>query len=173
MNDWFIGQIFRHLPTHFTFDALNEGDPLKLSGSYLVWENCNGWATIWWKLHDNWLGRLGTTHQRDRYTDSHVPTANATPTHCVKRQKLVLKDPQGWDFYRLGQHNINASKSVYVCEAAENSTRHNKQTASQITWWQVLLTSAQRVFCDVIILQYMVTSQHMRATSPEMLWRQQ
>jgi len=29
------------------FDALNDGDPLEPSGSYLVWENWNDWATIW------------------------------------------------------------------------------------------------------------------------------
>jgi len=29
----------------------SEGDSLQLPGSYLVWENKNGWATIW-------LGRM-------------------------------------------------------------------------------------------------------------------
>jgi len=33
--------------------------------------------------------RLGTMHQRDRHTDSHVAIANAVLTHCVKRQKSI------------------------------------------------------------------------------------
>jgi len=39
--------MFRLLSTHVPFDALSERDRLELSGSYLVWENWNGWATIW------------------------------------------------------------------------------------------------------------------------------
>jgi len=35
----FIDQIVRLLPTPLLFDALNKGDSLELSGSYLVWEN--------------------------------------------------------------------------------------------------------------------------------------
>jgi len=31
----------------YPFDALNEGDPVELSGSYLAWKNQNGWDTIW------------------------------------------------------------------------------------------------------------------------------
>jgi len=40
-GEWlrFTGQIFRLLHTSLPFDAHNEGDPLELSGSYLVWEN--------------------------------------------------------------------------------------------------------------------------------------
>jgi len=34
-----LARFFRLLPTPLPFDALSEGDPLKLSGSYLVWEN--------------------------------------------------------------------------------------------------------------------------------------
>jgi len=37
--------------------------------------------------HDDRLSRLGTRHQRDTLTDSHVAIANAAPTHCVVRQK--------------------------------------------------------------------------------------
>jgi len=33
-----IGRIFRFLPIPLPFDALDEWDPLELSGSYLVWE---------------------------------------------------------------------------------------------------------------------------------------
>jgi len=36
------------LRTYVTpFDADNEIIPVELSGSYFVWENWNGWATIW------------------------------------------------------------------------------------------------------------------------------
>jgi len=35
----FIDRIFRLLNTPLLFDVLDEGDPLELSGSYLVWEN--------------------------------------------------------------------------------------------------------------------------------------
>jgi len=40
-GEWkrFIGLIFRLLPTPLPSDALNDGDPLELSGSYVVWEN--------------------------------------------------------------------------------------------------------------------------------------
>jgi len=61
----------------------------ELSGSYLIWENWNGWATIWRRSHDYRLSRLGTMHLRDRHTDSHVAIANAAPTHCVRRQKCI------------------------------------------------------------------------------------
>jgi len=38
--------VFPALRAHaILFDALNEGGPLELSGSYLVRENC--WTTIW------------------------------------------------------------------------------------------------------------------------------
>jgi len=40
-------RILRLLPTPLPFDALNEEHTLELSGSYRVWENENGWATIW------------------------------------------------------------------------------------------------------------------------------
>jgi len=79
-----IGQIFRLLLTHLLFDAFV---PLELSGLCLVLENWNGWATIWWRSHDDRLSRLGTIHQRDRHTDSHVVIANAALTHCVGLQK--------------------------------------------------------------------------------------
>jgi len=42
-------------------------------------ENQTGWATIWWRSHDDRLSLLGTIHQRDRHTDSHVAMANAAP----------------------------------------------------------------------------------------------
>jgi len=35
----FISRIFRLLPTYLPFDTFSEGDPLELSGSYLVWDN--------------------------------------------------------------------------------------------------------------------------------------
>jgi len=35
----YIGPIFQLLPTPLPFDAISEGDPLKLSGSYLVPKN--------------------------------------------------------------------------------------------------------------------------------------
>jgi len=46
------------LPTLLPSDALNEGDPLELSGSYLVLANWNGCATIWWRSHDDRLSHL-------------------------------------------------------------------------------------------------------------------
>jgi len=57
-----IGGIFRLLPTPLPFDAINEVIP----SSYRVhiwYGKTNGWATIWWRLHD-------TTHQRDRHIDT-------------------------------------------------------------------------------------------------------
>jgi len=40
-GEWlqFTGLFFRPFPTPLPFDAFNEGDPLELSGSYLVREN--------------------------------------------------------------------------------------------------------------------------------------
>jgi len=35
----FISLIFRFLHTTLPSDTVNEGDPLELPGSYLVWEN--------------------------------------------------------------------------------------------------------------------------------------
>jgi len=59
-----IGLIFWLLPKPLPFDALNEEDPFKILGSYLVWENYNGWATIWWRSHGDRLSCVGTIHQR-------------------------------------------------------------------------------------------------------------
>jgi len=73
----FIGRIFRLLPTPLPFDALSEGGALELSGAYLVQENKYGRVTMWWRSHDDGLSRLGTIHQRDRHTDSHVAIENA------------------------------------------------------------------------------------------------
>jgi len=47
------------------------------------------------------LSRLDTIHQRDRHTDSHVAIANATPTHCVGRQKSGLRSAQYTNFAEL------------------------------------------------------------------------
>jgi len=84
----FVGRILRLLPSTLPFDATYEGNPLELSGSYLAWDKLErlGWTTIWWRSRDGRLGRLGTIHQRDRHTDSHVAIANAAPKHCVGRQ---------------------------------------------------------------------------------------
>jgi len=70
-----------------SFDALNEVEPLEIAGSYLIWENQNGWATIRWRWHVYRLRRFGTTHKRDRHTQhSHVAITIAAVTHCVGRQ---------------------------------------------------------------------------------------
>jgi len=45
------------------------------------------WLGIWWRSSDDRPSRLGTIHQRDRHTDSHVAITNAAQTHCVGRQK--------------------------------------------------------------------------------------
>jgi len=75
--------IYLVLPSPLPFDALNEGDSLELSGSgKLEWLGYNAV-----QVPDDRLSRLGTLHQRDRHTDSHVAIANAAPTYCVGQQK--------------------------------------------------------------------------------------
>jgi len=62
------------------------GVPLKLSGSYLVWEKQNGCAIIW---RDGRLSRVGTIRQCYRQTRQprrHI--ANAATAHCIGRQKM-------------------------------------------------------------------------------------
>jgi len=54
---------------------------LEWLGYYLV-------KFAWWSI-----SRLGTVHQRDRHTESHVATANAAPTHCVGRKNTQVRFP--------------------------------------------------------------------------------
>jgi len=42
----------------------------------------------WWMSHDDRLSCLGTRHQRDRHTDSHVDIANVVPTHWRRAAKI-------------------------------------------------------------------------------------
>jgi len=112
----FIGQILLILSTLLPFDALSERDPLEVSCSYLVWENLNGWATIWWKSLDDWLSHLGTTWLTQYilwHTDCHVALANAAPMHCVGWQN-VWKYSAVWTCYSSVTHEL-IKKDVWCC----------------------------------------------------------
>jgi len=74
-----IGQILRLLPTTLLFDAVNEGDLLELSGSYLVWGKLEwlGYNLVkvaWWSTQS--FGHNTSTWQTDRHTDRHIVIAN-------------------------------------------------------------------------------------------------
>jgi len=91
-----------YLPTSLPFDGLDERDPLEQSGSYLLRENWNGWTKISWRSHDDRLRRLGTIHQRDRHTDSHVAIAINTLMCCVWPAKTASSNAR-----RIGRNNYH------------------------------------------------------------------
>jgi len=78
--------------THHSIWRPQWGGSTQAIGFIFGMGNENGWATIWWKSHDDRLSRLGTIHQCDRHTDSHVAIAIAALTHFAMRQTVVVID---------------------------------------------------------------------------------
>jgi len=78
--------------TPLPFDALSGGIPSSYRVRIWYGKNLNVWATIWWRLHDDRLGRFGTMHQRDRHTDSHVVTASDGRNRYARLTNWVKDD---------------------------------------------------------------------------------
>jgi len=105
------------------------GDPLELSGSYLVWEN---WV-------QSGEGRMMIDSlvcvQYINVTDSHVAAANAVPTHCVERQKqtnrltrpqvtTLIPWPNPGQFTALRPTHTIYSYPANYCQISWNSLVH-------------------------------------------------
>jgi len=75
---WLISGFYLRL-SHLT--PTTRGVPLELPDSHLVWENENGWATVWWRSHDDWAQYINVT---DR--DSKSPQ-QSRERHCGRRQQ--------------------------------------------------------------------------------------
>jgi len=81
----FIGRIFWLLPTPLRSDTINKEDPIEQLGLYLVWENWYGWATIWWRSHNDdsvvWTHYINET---DGQPCRHSKCRTNTLSHAAK-----------------------------------------------------------------------------------------